>query len=162
MICSNFIQVTCKIVQFQNFSLLFIFCQTPGYIFSLGVDFVLPQSQQQEPQPKSIKRGCTRSLKFRLGVQRTHITRRTRKTKRTPPKSTIREHTKNLIMVHIMHFLPISDLKTKRPNFLNKFCFTKNFFWLKTFFEPKISSNSQFFGSKFFKLSMRKRAKVLL
>ena len=47
------------------------FCQTPDYVFSLGVDFVLPLSQQeqeqeqeQEPPPKSMKRGFTRSLKF--------------------------------------------------------------------------------------------------
>ena len=53
------------------------YCQTPGYVFRLGVDFVLPLSQEeqqqqekqqqqeeQEPQPKSIRMGCTRSLKF--------------------------------------------------------------------------------------------------
>ena len=32
-----------------------IFCRTPGQVFSLGVDFVLPLPQQQEqPSPKSI------------------------------------------------------------------------------------------------------------
>ena len=47
------------------------FCQTPGEVFRLGVDFVLPLSQEQEqeqqeeePTPKSIRRGCTRRLKF--------------------------------------------------------------------------------------------------
>ena len=48
---------------------LWNFCQTPGKVFSLGVDFVLPlsqeqQQQEQEPLPKSIRRGCTRSMKF--------------------------------------------------------------------------------------------------
>ena len=42
------------------------FCQTPGYVFRQGVDFVLPLSQEEEeeeeeeePSPKSIRRGCT-------------------------------------------------------------------------------------------------------
>ena len=58
------------------------YCQTPG-------------QEQQEPSPKSVRRGCTRSLKFwhkllmafdecrELGVQRTHVRRKTRTTKRT-------------------------------------------------------------------------------
>ena len=38
-------------------------------VFRLGVDFVLPLSQEEEeqeeePSPKSIRRGCTRRLKF--------------------------------------------------------------------------------------------------
>ena len=47
------------------------YCQTPGYVFRLGVDFVLPLSQEeqqqeeeQEPTPKFIRRGHTRRLKF--------------------------------------------------------------------------------------------------
>ena len=49
------------------------FCQTPGSVFRLGVDFVLPLSQEQEqeeeqeeqePTPKFIRRGCTGRLKF--------------------------------------------------------------------------------------------------
>ena len=44
-------------------------CQTPGYGFSPGIDFVLPLSQQeeqqeQEPSPKPIRRGSARRLKF--------------------------------------------------------------------------------------------------
>ena len=49
------------------------FCQTPGQVFRLGVDFVLPLSQEEqekqeeqeeEPTPKYIRRGRTRRLKF--------------------------------------------------------------------------------------------------
>ena len=63
-------------------------------VFRLGVDFVLPLSQEeeeQEPPPKSIRRGCTKRLKFDtetthgflaefrgLGVRMTYGTRRTK------------------------------------------------------------------------------------
>ena len=47
------------------------YCQTPDLGLRLGVDFVLPLSQQQQEQeeqqqskPKSIRRVCTRRLKF--------------------------------------------------------------------------------------------------
>ena len=42
-------------------------------VLGLGVDFVFPLSQQQQeeqPSPKSIRTGCTRSLKF--DAQTTH------------------------------------------------------------------------------------------
>ena len=44
-------------------------------VLGLGVDFVFPLSQQQQqeeeqPPPKSIRTGCTRSLKF--DAQTTH------------------------------------------------------------------------------------------
>ena len=53
-------------LRYKNLS----FCQTPGKVFRLGVDFVLPLSQEeqqqeeQEPTPKYIRRGRTRRLKF--------------------------------------------------------------------------------------------------
>ena len=47
------------------------YCQIPGVVFRLGVDFVLPLSQeraqeeqQEEPTPKSIRRGSARRPKF--------------------------------------------------------------------------------------------------
>ena len=71
----------------------FSYCQSQGKVFRLGVDFVLPLSQQakqEEPRPKSIRRGCTRRLKIDteitqgplaeligLGVRMTLVTRRT-------------------------------------------------------------------------------------
>ena len=95
---------------------------------SLGVDFVLPLSQEQEqeeqePTPKFIRSGRTRRLKFGtktthgllaefrgLGVRRTHVTRRTR---RTPPKSAISDNTKNIIVTH-RRCLPIFFLSNSR------------------------------------------------
>ena len=49
------------------------YCQTPGLVLRLGVDFVLPLSQEQqekeeEPSPKSYKRECTKSLKLKREV----------------------------------------------------------------------------------------------
>ena len=40
--------------------------QVQTSVLGLGVDFVLPLSrqEQEEPPSKSIRRGCTRSLKF--------------------------------------------------------------------------------------------------
>ena len=43
------------------------YCQTPGQVFRLGVDFVLPLSQEQEqeePTPKSFRGGSARRQKF--------------------------------------------------------------------------------------------------
>ena len=48
------------------------YCQTSSSVIRLGVDFVLPLSEhkqeqeEQEPQPKSIRRGCTQSLNFEI------------------------------------------------------------------------------------------------
>ena len=80
------------------------------------------QEEQKEPSPNSIKRGCRRSLEFETQTThgllaefrglRTCVSRRRTTTTRTPPKSTIREHTKNLIVAH-RRCLPIRDLETK-------------------------------------------------
>ena len=65
-----------------------------------------------------------------LGVQMTHVTRR------TTPKSTITEHTKNLIVAPKI----LSDPKIfQHQNFFQ----THNFFWQK-FFLPKICLNILF------------------
>ena len=47
------------------------YCQTPGLVFRLGVDFVLPlsqeeeqQEQEEEPLPNSIRKESARRLKF--------------------------------------------------------------------------------------------------
>ena len=77
-----FFQTLCSVLDI-------VFCQTPGEVFRLGVDFVLPLSQQQqehqeqhqqeqkeEPPPKSNRRGCIKSLKFEckgLEVKWTHV-----------------------------------------------------------------------------------------
>ena len=51
------------------------FCQTPGLVLRLGVDFVLPLSQQQEQEEeeeesslKSFRRESTQSLKFSINT----------------------------------------------------------------------------------------------
>ena len=41
-------------------------CQTPVLVLRVGVDFVLPLSQEEEPSPKSIRGGCIRRLIFNI------------------------------------------------------------------------------------------------
>ena len=73
----------------------------------------------------------------------THVTRKTR---RTTPKSTITEHTKNLIVAPKI----LSDPK----NFQNQYFFqtqiflTQNFFGRNFFFRPKNFFHQNFFRSK--------------
>ena len=64
-----------------------------------------------------------------LGVQMTHVTRRTR---RTSPKSTITEHTKNLIVAPKI----LSDPKFFQNQyfFQTQIFFDTKFFWMKNFF----------------------------
>ena len=49
----------------------FDYCQTPGLVFRLGVDFILPlpqeqqeQQEEKEPSPKYIRRGSARRWIF--------------------------------------------------------------------------------------------------
>ena len=70
-----------------------------------------------------------------LGVQLTDVTRKTRTTRRTPPKLTISKHTKNLIEAH-RRCLPIFFFNLK---FFwdGNFCFhSKFYFGRKIFFDP--------------------------
>ena len=71
------------------------------------------KNKNKNPSPKSIRRGSVIRLKFDtqtnhgllaeyrgFGVRLTHVTRRTRTSRRTPPKSTITEPTNNLLVTH--------------------------------------------------------------
>ena len=105
--------------------------------------------KNKNPSPKSIRRVCARRLKFDtktnhkllaefrgLGVQMIHVTRRTRTTRRTPPKSTISEHPKNLFVTH--RCLP-------KKFCTHIFCGPKFFFNQKCLFDQK-----KFWDQKFF------------
>ena len=109
------------------------------------------------PSPKSIRRGCIRSLKF--DTYTTHgllaefrglkdSCHKKKKTKKQEPHQnlpTTREHTKYLNVAHRQWF-PIRDLETKTQFFsVPQFLFRPKKFWDKIFF-----SGSKFFVPKIF------------
>jgi len=119
-------------------------------------------NKNKNPSPKSIRRGVLESWNLThrpimgfwlsLGVQMTHVTRRTR---RTTPKSTITEHTKNLIVAPKI----LSDPKFFQNQYFfqtqiffdTKFFRTKFLFGPKTLFcQKKISDLTFFSGPKLF------------
>ena len=83
-----------------------------------------------------------------FGVRMTRVRRRTRTKRRTPPKYTIMELTKNLIVAH-RRCLPIVFLEHQfylAPNFFwPKFFSNPNYFWIQNFFRSKIFLDPTFF-----------------
>ena len=87
-----------------------------------------------------------------LGVRRTHVTRRTR---RTPPKSAISENTKNIIVTH-RRCLPIFFLSNSRLSL------TQKFFWHKIFSDENFFSDPKnFFVKIFFQTKNFFRSKII-
>ena len=90
----------------------------------------------------------------------THVTRRTRTTRRSQPKSTIMEHTKNQILTH-RRFLPTVSFGPKifcgpKIDFGPKILWTQHifgdpkFFWTQTFLDLKFFWSQNFFWIQIF------------
>ena len=72
---ANYVQLRCKLDTAINFQMYLFFVvklesKVKTSVLGLGVDFVLPLSQQQqESSQKSYRRDCTKSLKFGIQVK---------------------------------------------------------------------------------------------
>ena len=139
-----------------------MYCQTLGLVLRLRVDFVLPLSQEQEEPHLNLSdggalEGWTKKILIGFwlslggkGSEWPRSQQRTNTTRRTPSKSTITEHTKNLIVAHrpclLIVFLGPKIFLTQKLFFWLIYFRIKNLFWTQKIFRTNIF----FFGPKTF------------
>ena len=83
----------------------------------------------------------------------THVKRWTRATRRTPPKSTLTEYTKNLFVTQI--FFQLIFFSDSKFFYTQNFCVNQNSFWIQNFFKTQNSTKyfswtQNFFGTQIF------------